>query len=213
VVTVTVVALLIAASWPRGNDPGSTAPPLHTRATTAGRVNGSPNAPVKIVEFGDYQCPYCRRFWEQTEPVLQREFIDAGIVSLEFRDLTVVGPESETAALGAACAADQDMFWPMHDVLYGRQGRENSGVYSSANVKRFAREAASAAGNTFDPAQFDACLDSRAHLATLRASNTAAGTMQVKATPSFLVNGTLVTGAVSMAELRELINAARAAAR
>lgn len=212
VIVLVVVAGLIFASRPSAAGPSTDPYVPRDRVQTSGRVSGNPSAPVRIIEFGDYQCPFCRDFWLDTEPQLQREFVDTGIASLEFRDFIVVGPESRTAAQGAACAAAQDLFWPMHDVLYLRQGaRENSEVFTAENVKRFAREVASAAPATrFDAAAFDRCLDSGEQRAAVDAMATEASAAGVRSTPTFMINGKIVTGAATIDALRAQITAAQA---
>jgi protein-disulfide isomerase len=210
ILVLAVVGGLIIASRPPTAGPSTVGYVSRVRAQTSGRIAGNPAAPVRIIEFGDYQCPFCHDFWRDTEPLLQREFVDPGIASLEFRDFIVVGPESRTAAQGAACAAAQGLFWPAHDILYLRQGaRENAGVYSSDNVKRFVREAASATpGTKFDLAAFDRCLDSGEQRAAVDAMAAEASAAGVRSTPTFMINGKIVTGAVTIEALRAQITAA-----
>lgn len=210
---VAILAVMVIASN-RSSSGSGEAFVARERAQTNGRVAGNPNAPVKIIEFGDYQCPYCRQFWKNTEEQVQKEFIDTGIASFEYRDFIIIGPESRTAAEGAACAADQGLFWQMHDVLYLRQGQENRGVFSSANVKRFAREAAEATPNVkFDGSAFDKCLDSGAKRSAVDQMNADAATYKLQSTPSFVVNGQVGAGALTIEQFRQLVNAARGGAR
>lgn len=211
IIVLVIVGGLIFASLPPGAGPSDAVFVPRERSVAAGRVAGNPDAPVRIIEFGDYQCPFCRDFWSETEPQLQREFIDTGVASLEFHDFIVVGPESRIAAQGAACAATQNFFWPVHDVLYLRQGaRENSGVFTSEHVKQFAREAAAALPKAeFDAAAFERCLDSGAQRAVVEAMANDARSVGVNSTPTFMINGKLVSGAVTIDRLRQLITAAK----
>jgi protein-disulfide isomerase len=85
---------------------------------------GDPNAPVTIIEFSDFQCPYCRRFWEQTLPQLKSEYIDTGKVRLVYRDypLSTIHPGALPAAMAAGCANEQGKFWEYHDQIFEEQG-------------------------------------------------------------------------------------------
>ena len=209
VAIVAIIAVMVLASS-RSSAGSAEAYTPRERAQTSGRVSGNPNAPVKIVEYGDYQCPYCRQFWKNTEEQVQKEFVDSGVASFEYRDFIIIGPESRTAAEGAACAADQGLFWQMHDVLFLRQGQENRGVYSSANVKKFAREAAAGTPSVkFDAAAFDKCLDSGSKRSAVDQMVTEAGTYKLQSTPSFVVNGQVGAGALTIEQIRQLVTAAR----
>lgn len=99
---------------------------------------GNASAPVKIVEFADYQCPYCGMFKNQIESRLKLEYIDTGKASFDFRDFAFLGRESFDAALAARCASDQGEFWPYHDKIFDNQNGENQGAFSPENLKRFA---------------------------------------------------------------------------
>lgn len=202
-----MVVMLIIGNRPRSGSSSEAYVPRE-RAVTVGRIWGRADAPVKIVEYGDYQCPHCRTFWLSTEPQL-REFIDNGVASLEFRDLVILGPESHMAAEAAACAAKQDLFWPMHDVLYLRQGQERSGVYSAGNVKEYARQAADGVKQPLDGSAFDRCIDQHEQRADVLAMSTQATGLGLTSTPSVTVDGQLVTGPVLIDAVRAAINTAR----
>ena len=81
-------------------------------------VLGDPNAPVNIVEYGDYQCPFCARFFLETEEKIRENYIGPGKANMIYKDLAFLGPESLDAALAANCAADQGKFWEYHDKLF-----------------------------------------------------------------------------------------------
>jgi protein-disulfide isomerase len=113
---------------------------------------GSTNAPVTIDLYADFQCPYCGQF----EPVVEQlgpDYIDTGKVKVVFHNFAFIGDESVAAAQAAMCAGDQNKFWMFANDLYKHQGAENSGVFSSSNLKKLA----AAAG--LDTAQFNSCLD------------------------------------------------------
>lgn len=91
---------------------------------------GAANAPVTLIEYGDYQCPFCARYFEQVEPVLRAQYIDTGKVKMVFRNFAFLGPESVASAEAAACAAAQGKFWEYHEALYAaeaKDGQERNG--------------------------------------------------------------------------------------
>jgi len=178
------------------------------RVQVNGRVEGDPNAPVKIIEFADFQCPFCKRFTDETSRQLVAEFVDTGVASVEFRHFAFLGPDSVRAAEAAECAADQNLFWAYHDILFLRQGAENTGVYSAANLRSYAREMA-AEHDGFDLDAFDSCLDSGEKRAAVEEMTRQADALGVQSTPSFLVNGTPLTGAQPIENFRAAIAAAQ----
>lgn len=169
-------------------------------------ATGDPNAPVKIVEYGDFQCPRCRDFWEDTEEKIIDEYVKTGKVYFEYHSMNnFIGPESRRAAEAAYCAGDQQKFWEMHDMLFANQGAENSGAMDDNHLKAFAKTLG------LDTAQFDSCLGGKygGRVSQDETDGTAAG---IKATPSFLINGKLLEGAQSFSVFQQEIDAALAAA-
>ncbi|RME53646.1 DsbA family protein [Candidatus Woesearchaeota archaeon] len=148
-------------------------------------VKGNPDAPVTIVEFSDYQCPFCGRHFQQTYPQLVKDYIDTGKVKLVYRDFPLsFHPEAQKAAEAAECAGEQGKYWEMHDKLF--QNQQSLGV---ANYKKWARELG------LDGSKFDTCLDSGKMANEVKkdmADGQAAG---VRGTPSFFINGRPVRGA------------------
>ncbi|MBK8617464.1 MAG: thioredoxin domain-containing protein [Anaerolineales bacterium] len=99
------------------------------RAVTQSNTMGNPDAPVHIIEYGDFQCPYCLKFWSETEPQLIEEYVNTDQVYFEYRAYPIIGPESSWAAEGAYCAGDQGRFWEFHDTLFANWSGENVGDY------------------------------------------------------------------------------------
>lgn len=202
---VAVIALIVI------NRPGSSAndEPFEPRehAQVNGRVMGDPNAPVKIIEYSDYQCPFCHRFWEQTEPTLVEEYVKTGLVSIEYRDYAFIGPDSTNAASGAACAGDQNLYWDFHDLLFHRQGDENAGVYSDSNMKRYAGQLAEVR-EEFDVDTWQQCYDAGTYEDAVGESTEAAASQGLTQTPAFIINGQVVTGAQPIEVFRDIIDAA-----
>jgi protein-disulfide isomerase len=91
-------------------------------------VKGDPNAPLTIIEFSDFQCPFCSRFYSQTLPLLEENYIDTGKVKLVFKDLPLdrLHPNARTAHIAAECADEQGKFWEYHDILFEKQSQWKS---------------------------------------------------------------------------------------
>lgn len=121
-------------------------------------VKGNPNAPVTMVEFSDFQCPFCERFFTQTLPQIQQNYVDSGKVKLVYRDfpLESIHPNAKAASIAAECADDQKMFWQYHDKLFGGQAQWASLSASDATntFKQYATELGLNSEN------FNSCLDS-----------------------------------------------------
>jgi protein-disulfide isomerase len=167
---------------------------------------GDPNAPVKITEYSDFQCPYCRNFWRDTEDQLIDQYVKTGKVYFEYRSVGVfIGPESARAAEAAYCAGDQEKFWEMHDTIFANQGAENAGALDDTHLIIFARRIG------LDMTQFGDCFDGKysGRVAQDKADATAAG---INSTPSFLINGKLVEGYLTFDQIQPEIDAALAAA-
>jgi protein-disulfide isomerase len=137
-------------------------------------------------------------------------YIQPGKVKLVWHDFTWIGEESRTAAQAARCAGEQDQFWAYHDYLYAHQRGENSGQFSSQNLKSFA-----AAINLPDPAAFNACLDSGKDLPAIREAFNQGRARGIVATPYFLIDGQPREGLPSLNQFSALLDAelARAGAK
>ena len=92
----------------------------------ASPVLGDPRASVTIIEFGDYQCPNCKRWFDNTKPLLESEYIHTGQANMYFADLAFIGSDSWEAAAASYCAQNQNMYWEYHHTLYKNQGRWGS---------------------------------------------------------------------------------------
>ncbi len=206
---VLVVLVLIVVSQ-AGSGGGADAPyePL-ARGTVNGRVEGDPGARVRIVEFSDFQCPFCQRFHDEVSPLLRAEFIESGLASLEYVPVLVLGADSQPANEAALCAADQDRFWEMHDILFLRQSpTHNDGTFSRDNLKSYAREIEAAVGG-LDVERFDQCLDSEEKRAEARELDAQARARGVSSTPSVLIGGRPLVGLHDIEVYREAIRAAQ----
>lgn len=166
--------------------------PIHTQMTDvdgawllAGDLPslGDANAEVVLVEFGDYQCVACNRFFHQTEGQIIRDYVDTGKVRFIFSDYVIIGPDSAGAAHAAHCARDQDMFWEYHDILYTNWAGENTGWASPENLAGFAVEIG------LDTGDWLVCMNEAQHVATIQSNNEKAEALRLPGTPSFFVVG------------------------
>lgn len=151
-------------------------------------IQGSGSAKVAVVEFGDYQCPFCGQFHAVVLPQLIKDFVSKGLVKFAYRDFIVIdsfipnGHESRDAALAARCANDQGKFWAYHDKLYENQKGENQEAFILVNLKKFAAQLGLNAG------KFNTCLTQRTHDAEVRTDGQAAQSYSVNSTPTVFIN-------------------------
>lgn len=144
---------------------------------------GDQNAPITIVEFGDYQCFYCNRFFHDTEHLIYENYIKTGKAKMIFKDFTIIGPDSVVAAHAAHCAEEQGKFWEYHDILYNNWNGENSGWASAENQLKFAQELG------LDVAKFSECQESGKYRQKIQASSNDAQTLGLSGTPGFFIIG------------------------
>jgi len=160
-------------------------------------VLGDKNAPVTIVEFSDYECPFCGRHYLQTFPQLKKEYIETGKVKLVFKDFPLsFHPNAQKAAEAARCAGEQSKYWEMHDLLFSNQ--EKLGI---ENYKKWAREIG------VDGAKFDSCLSSGKYASDVQADLAYGSQIGVSGTPGFFVNGKKISGAQPYIVFKQAIDA------
>ncbi len=167
------------------------------------RALGDPNAPVLMIEFTDYECPFCARFVSETRPRLIREFVETGLVRLVVRDfpLTSIHPSAVLAASVAHCAAAQNQFWPMYEQLFQSHGVEWGGV--PRRDRAILIELAGGLG--IDTDQLTTCLDDPTTEATIIAEIETATRLGINSTPNFIINGQIVRGALPFENFASLI--------
>ena len=162
---------------------------------------GDPDAPVTIIEFADFQCPYCGRFFAETKPQIDEQYMQSGKVRFAYFNFAFLGPESNWAAEAAECAADQNKFWEYHDKLYDSQSGENQGAFNKDNLKKFAEELG------LDTSAFNECLDSGKYTQLIQDESSMASSIGVRSTPTFLINGQAVVGAQPYEIFQQTIDA------
>jgi len=148
-----------------------------------GPTKGPETAPITIIEYADYQCPYCTRALASLKQVEEKY---AGKVRIVFRDFPLfqIHPNAAKAAEAGACANDQGKFWPMHDRLFANQTK-----LAVADLKQHATDLG------LDAAAFGTCLDSGKHAAEIKKSVEEGQRYGLSGTPSFFINGRLLVGA------------------
>jgi len=164
---------------------------------------GDPDAPVTIIVYSDFQCVYCMYYWEETESQIINNYVETGQVYYEYRSFgDFLGPQSATAAEAAYCAGDQGKFWEYHDIIFLNWTGEGNGDFSPNRLRGYA----DALG--MDVKDFSDCLENGTHNATLEQDVSSAQVHDVRATPSFLINGKLVEGAQPFSVFESEIEAA-----
>jgi protein-disulfide isomerase len=149
--------------------------------TDDGRIRGSMEAPLTLIEYSDFTCGYCAKFFQETWPRLQAKYIDTGKVRFVYRDY----PRSDQgvgieAAVAARCAGAQGRYWPMHDRLFSERGRLDPGSF-----KGFAN------GIGLDQKAFAKCFDERQHLESIFEDRQEANRWGFHGTPGFILMRTV----------------------
>ena len=146
-------------------------------------ILGDPNAPITLVEFGDYQCHFCNVFFHSTEDDIIEEYVKKGKVRMIFKDYNIIGPDSINASHAAHCASDQELFWEYHDILYSNWSGENNGWAAFENLVIFAEEIG------LDMQQWRLCMTDKPHTNIITSSNQDARALGLDGTPAFFVIG------------------------
>jgi protein-disulfide isomerase len=142
---------------------------------------GREDAPVTMVEFADYQCPFCRRFESDSFAQLKKNYIDTGKVRFVSRDLPLeFHPNAPGAAIAVRCAGEQRRFWEMHDALM----RDTSNDLGPDAILKFAQKI------NLDIPSFKTCLDEKRYVAAIQKDTADAGLLGISGTPSFVIGKT-----------------------
>jgi len=166
---------------------------------------GDEDAPVTIIEFSDFQCPYCERWANETGTKIKDQYIDDGLVRLGYWHFPFLGNESVWAAEASECAAEQNAFWAYHDYLYQPQVGEQGKSFSKENLKQFAADL------DLDTEAFNECLDSGKFTQFVQSQRSVAQQIGVSSTPTFLINGEPVVGAQPFPAFESVIEQALSA--
>ena len=172
---------LIIESSPKIEQVGPEKITMDTFLLNGSPILGDPNAPITLVEFGDYQCHYCNVFFESIEDDIIKNYVETGKVKMIFKDYNIIGPDSVKASQGAHCANDQGLFWEYHDILYSNWTGENNGWASGTNLANFAQEVG------LDTNEWSECMIQQKHSQTILNSNDDAKALELTGTPAFFV--------------------------
>lgn len=198
-----IISLLMGISvgcGPATPEPPTIAPtPTWPSQTSEGDpVKGSPDALVTIIEYSEFQCPFCARFVQETLPLIEENYIATGKVRLIFRNFPV--HEQAVIAAGAAvCAQEQDKFWQMHDTLFAQQEEWSGNPDFLALLEGYAKDMG------LDTDQFSSCLNAQEWLAKLEKDFEAGREAGVEGTPSFFINDQAIVGAQPFETFQEVI--------
>jgi protein-disulfide isomerase len=198
-------AATAAPTSARRQPPLTPAPTLNAEAAPEQRALGDPNAPITVIEYADFQCPFCHSFASETKPQLEAQYIKTGKVYLVYRDFPLVDihPGALLAAHAADCAADQGSFWPMHDRLFaGAAMRE----WSSGGGEDFKTFLGYAQALQLDVGKLQQCISSNQQAARIAADYRAGAERGVRSTPTFLVNGQPFIGARPYADWQRYLD-------
>ena len=206
------LALIIFARPPARSTSGELVTPStsYPAALVNGNVVGAAAAPVVMQIYSDFQCPACKLFVTERLPRLLTELVVPGTLRIESLDIDILGTgtpdESLELAAGATCAAEQDRYWPFHDLVFWNQGRENRGDHDAAFIARVA----DAAG--LDRPAWDACMPRSDVRPAIKARTSAAVAAGVSSTPTLVVNGQSIVGVPAYDQLAQLVRQLAAAA-
>jgi protein-disulfide isomerase len=168
-------------------------PPRLTVSAAKGATKGQPNAPIEMIEFSDFQCPYCQRAHATVEQVLANY---GDRIKFVYRHYPVQGhPNAKPAAEASECAKEQGKFWPFHDRLFA-----NTSKLSDADLKD---HAAAVGVNT---AAFNACVDSHKYRSVVEADARDGDAVGVNGTPAFYINGRMISGAQPFEVFKKVID-------
>jgi protein-disulfide isomerase len=209
-VAILVIGFVALANF-KPNTPASTIEIIPGDPATVpysfGKILGMATAPITIVEFGDYQCPYCNLFHQTMQPQIVEQFVSTGMVRFEFHHYIVVdgnvgGSESRRAAEASECANEQDKFWNFHSAVYANQNGEGEGAFVDSRLTAIAQSV----GLDMDP--FNTCFSSGKYAQAVRADEQLAASLGVRGTPSVFVNGMRVENPMDFNEIASVVNTA-----
>lgn len=145
---------------------------------------GQPNAPVTLIEYSDFQCPFCGAFASDAELSIDRDYVETGKLLYVFHDFPLQQhPNAVPAAEAARCAGDQNAFWPMHDLLFATQNQWENNQQPQSQFVSYAQQL------KLDSGAFTQCLASGKHTAEITKAQQEGEQIQIPGTPTFVING------------------------
>lgn len=186
----------------QGQAPDQTWESLVRRTPDDPMAMGAVDAPVVMVNYSEFQCPFCGKFARDTEPTLIEEYVEDGTLRIEWRDFPYLGPESTTAAHAGRAAAAQGKFWEFHDAMYADQLPPNSGGLDEDHLSGVAENLG------LDVEKFLADMSSEATQRAVQDDFAEGQAIGVTGTPAFIINGVPVIGAQPTQVFRDTIEQA-----
>ena len=175
-----------------------TLPPMKAQ----GYLLGKPSAPVEVIEYADFECPSCGQFATLTEPDVRTRLVNTGKIRVRFLDFPLpMHKNTWDASLAASCANDQGKFWEMHDQIFANQDKWNGEATSNPRKPL----SALAQGLRLDMAKYGSCMDAETHRAQIQANLQEGERRGVSQTPSFIIGGQLIPGALPFDALNKLV--------
>lgn len=188
---------------------GSEVPPkevdLARRTANDPLALGDVDAPVVMVEYSDYTCPFCGVYARKTQPEIVKKYVDSGQLRIEWRDLPVIGEDSEGAAIAGRAAGEQGMFWEYNNAIYAAAPERGKADLSEAELLKFAEKI-----GIPDLEKFAADLKSPELLASVQADKNEATALGLNSTPTFVINNQAIPGAQPMEIFSQVIDEALA---
>jgi protein-disulfide isomerase len=168
-----------------------------------GYVLGSPTAPVEVIEFADFECPGCGQFATLTEPDVRTKLVNTGKVRMRYIDFPLpMHRNTWDASLAAACANDQGKFWEMHDLIFQNQDRWNG--EATSRPRPVLADMAKSLG--LDMSKYDDCMKSEKYRAKVQSHLQEAERRGVQQTPTFVIGGRMVPGAIPYDAFKKLVD-------
>ena len=155
--------------------------------TRDGPVRGNEKAPVTLIEFSDFQCSFCWRFWKETLPLINEKYIQTGKVRFLYHHFAILGKPSTLAAQAVECANEQGRFWPYHDKLFSQTTTPLA--FTEAKLKEYGKELQLEAG------PFNHCVETGKYANKVEAETAMTALLGIRGTPAFLLNEQFLAGA------------------
>ena len=166
-------------------------------------VMGNEKAKVTVIEFSDFQCPFCRSFWSGAFQQIKKEYIDTGKVKFVYRDFPLsFHPAAISAAQATECAKDQGKFWEMHDKIFSEQEKQGQGTiqFSVSDIKNWASQIG------LDTKTFNQCLDSGKYKSEVEKDIADGSAYGVSGTPTLYINDNPIVGAQPFSVFKAIID-------
>lgn len=196
------LAVAPAQQGTAGNQPAAPAPG-QKQNVNIGHLPpiGNSNAKVKIVEFGDFRCPFCDKFFTDTEPQILSDYVKTGKAVFYFRHYQFLGPASIAAGNAAECANEQNKFWDFHNYLYKNQpGESDTSLYTTDKLTQIAGTLG------MNTTQFQSCLSANKYDKNVQDDLAAGQKVGVSGTPTIFINGISIVGAQPYSAFKTIID-------